>query len=59
MRHPDTTPKAKRRIGRPRKFDALLDLQISVTPEQRDWLEAQPVSISETIRNLIDCAMGR
>ena len=53
----DDIPQPKRRAGRPRVYDALLDLQISITPEQRDWLEDQPTSISETIRRLIDRAM--
>lgn len=55
-KEPKVKPETKKpRPGRPRVFaEGLIDLHISVTPDQRDWLEAQPGLISVTVRRLID-----
>lgn len=60
--YPDRPPilRKKCRRGRPREFEGgLVDMHISLTFEQRDWLDAQCSTISAIIRGLIDRAMKK
>lgn len=49
------------RPGRPPLFQdgALINTHISLTAEQREWLDRQQCSASETIRRLLDREMER
>lgn len=44
--------------GRPRKLGATIPLQVRISPEQHEWIIAQPEGASEMVRKWIDEAMN-
>jgi hypothetical protein len=59
MNMKDETPTPKRRPGRPRRTtESLVDLFVTITVQQREWLDARSslldCSLSETVRRLFD-----